>query len=398
MKLIKNNSYEKEYNNCLDKFKEIFKNYSNFNILILLILIINIIINIHLLKENSKNKNIINELLFYKNSFRYKNNSLKNKYFPYNDKEMIGLYYPKINFDKIKVKLKNLNIIDSLIDLINQLEVKLIYLEKEINIIKPISFYTARKYFLMERNITYNEHNLNELHDIINWIIIHKSNQLKGIASDKYLACKYIKIKLGINLCQHRIAVYNNFEELTYKELSKYGNIVLKITNSCWTKVFINNDTKKEIFEKIMKKFKKSFDLEHGTVEIQPFHLYAKKRILVERQFAPLTDLYEFKIFIINRKIKFFRLNYYLNNIERKYVYYDAHFNILLNKNEIKENTLNVTSIFKRNILKKLIKYAIKISEDFPNFIRVDLYIFHNNPFYIHLFLNILQLFEYHQF
>ena len=127
-----------------------------------------------------------------------------------------------------------------------------------------------------------------------------------------------------------------------------------------------------------MKKFKKSFDLEHGTVEIQPFHLYAKKRILVERQFAPLTDLYEFKIFIINRKIKFFRLNYYLNNIERKYVYYDAHFNILLNKNEIKENTLNVTSIFKRNILKKLIKYAIKISEDFPNFIRVDLYIFHN--------------------
>ena len=121
---------------------------------------------------------------------------MKNNY-PYNDKEMIGLYYPDIDYDKIKDKLKNINIIDSLVDLINQLEIKLIYLEKEINITKIISFYNSRKYYLREHKIKYNEKNITQLHEIVNWLIIHQSNQLEGIASDKYLACKYVKIKLG---------------------------------------------------------------------------------------------------------------------------------------------------------------------------------------------------------
>ena len=61
---------------------------------------------------------------------------------------MIGLYCPEINFVNIKKRLKNLFTkyffyldIDSLIDLINQYEIKLIYLEKEITITKIISFY-----------------------------------------------------------------------------------------------------------------------------------------------------------------------------------------------------------------------------------------------------------------
>ena len=89
------------------------------------------------------------------------------------------------------------------------MEVKLIYLEKEINVTKLSSCYAARKIFLKENEIQYDQKNLTELHDIINWIIIHKSNQFKGIALDKYLACKYVKLKLGKNLCEQRIAVYN---------------------------------------------------------------------------------------------------------------------------------------------------------------------------------------------
>ena len=101
---------------------------------------------------------------------------------------MIGLYYPDLNYDKIKEKLNNFNIIEALVDLVNQLEIKLIYLEKEINITKIISFYTSRKYYLNEHKIEYDEQNITQLHEIVNWIIIHQSNQLKGIASDKYLA------------------------------------------------------------------------------------------------------------------------------------------------------------------------------------------------------------------
>ena len=244
MKLIKIED-KTEYNNKINsfpKFNAIFNNCNFSNILLLLLLIINFVISNYLFLENKKNKIIIKDLLEFKNSFDDKKinlkKNLKNNYIPYNDKEMIGLQYPEINFDRIKLRLRKLNIIDPLIDLINQLEIKLIYLEKEINITKSNSFYTSRKYFLKENNITYNERSQNELHDMVNWIIIHKSNQLKDIASDKYLACKYTKIKLGKNLCEHRIAVYNSLEELNFKELPKYGNIALKIGNSCWKTLF----------------------------------------------------------------------------------------------------------------------------------------------------------------
>lgn len=43
-------------------------------------------------------------------------------------------------------------------------------------------------------------------------------------------------------------------------------------------------------------------------------------------------------------------------------------------------NSLDL-SIFDKDILNKLKNYAIKLSEDFPNFIRVDLYLFHNQVY-----------------
>ena len=218
---------------------------------------------------------------------------------------MIGLYYPDINFTQIKERLKNFNIIASIIELINELENKLIYLEKEINLTKIFFFYTSRKILLKEANIQYNEKNLTELHDIVNWITIHKSNQLKGIASDKYLACKYVELKLGKNLCEQRIAVYDRFEDLYFTMLKKYGDIALKITNSCWKTFFIDKNTTRKIFNGIMDRFKKSLESDHGLIEFQFFHLYAKKRILVERQFIPNSDLYEFKFMIVYKKIKF---------------------------------------------------------------------------------------------
>ena len=290
---------------------------------------------------------------------------------------MIGLHYPEINFDNIKSNLQNLNIIASFIDLINQLEVKLIYLEKEINVTKLSSCYAARKIFLKENEIQYDEKNLTELHDIINWIIIHKSNQFKGIASDKYLACKYVKLKLGKNLCEQRIAVYNGFEDLTYKEISKYGNIVLKISNSCWKSVFIYKNTTIDIFEKIIKRFKKLSESEHGLIDAQFFHLYAKKRIIVEKQFIPRTDLYEFRFFIVNNQIQFLQFKHYMD-MNYHFFFYDPYFNFIYKKKKEKEGPLNITSLFKKNLLKELKIYAIKLSEDFPNFIRVDLHVFHD--------------------
>ena len=358
-----NNNYNN--NKC---FFTIKKKYIN-NV-ILFIFFINIIITIYLFKANQNQNGIIKQLLNFKNA------NLKNNY-PNNDKEMIGLYHPNIDFDKIKEKLKNVNIVDSLLDLISQLEIKLIYLEKEIDLIKLISFYTSRKYYLKECNITYNEENITQLHEIINWIIIHQSNQLKGIASDKYLACKYVKFKLGINLCQQRIAVYSNISELNYKKLSKYGNIVLKVSNSCWKSVFINKNETFDSFNQKLEKFKKLYEFDHGVVNVQPFHLYAKKRIIVEKQFFPFTELYEFKITVLNRDIKYIALKYYLNRTKAIYLIYDSNYNFQLYNNRFNIEPPNLKAIFKKDILENLKTYTINLSEDFPNYIRVDLYIFH---------------------
>ena len=376
MKLVKLD-FRKEYN--LNKNKFLFKLKTLFNNnIILLLFFINIIITAYLFIENRNQKRIIKEILNSKNSFYYKNKNMKNNY-PYNNKEMIGLYYPDIDYDKIKDKLKNINIIDSLVDLINQLEIKLIYLEKEINITKIISFYNSRKYYLREHKIKYNEKNITQLHEIINWIIIHQSNQLKGIASDKYLVCKYVKIKLGINLCQQRIAIYDNINELNYKELLKYGNIVLKVSNSCWKTVIINNNETLDSFNEKINKFKQLYNYEHGVVNMQPFHLYPKKRIIVEKQLTPLTELYEFKYFVINRDIKFIYLQYYINTTNTVYLIYDKNYNFIFRNNMYKVNPLNIKAMFKKDILEKMKIYANNLSEDFPNFIRVNLYLFHNN-------------------
>ena len=164
---------------------------------------------------------------------------------------LIGLKYPEIKFEKIKGDYINGKIVSSFCDFLKQLEIKLIYLEKEINVTRLNAFYTARTIYLKERHVKYDDAKITEYHDIINWIMIHKSNQLKGIASDKYLACKYVQIKLGKNLCPQRIGVYNNVEEIDFEKLIKMGNVVLKVSNGFDDNIFIRDNVKLQDIDKI---------------------------------------------------------------------------------------------------------------------------------------------------
>ena len=212
---------------------------------------------------------------------------------------------------------------------------------------------------------------------LVNWITIHQSNQLKGIASDKYLACKYVKLKLGRDLCQHRIGVYNDIKELNIEDLYKLGDIVLKISNSCWKAQFFSNKTNKEEYKEQIEQFQKLYyKADHGLVEYQFFHLYAKKRIVVEKQFNPLKDLYEFKFYIINNYVKFIYFRHLVDN-NIKFLIYDSNYNFIYKPKDYTLPPLNLKNIFKNNTLEEIKKLAIKLSEDFPNFIRVDLYLFH---------------------
>ena len=428
---IKSNKYDEILNlNEPIKYSYFKKlNKSNFSIIlffnsaIIAFLLVNSIINKNKIQEllNYNSKNIINQInnkeLIEKINHKYKsiikenneikndlveikeqiekiksiifNNKLKNKLdkeqnisndknniiYPKIDKDLIGIKYPEIMFDDIKSRIINKKLISSLIEFLEQLEVKLIYLEKEINVTKLYSFYTSRTLFLKKKRIFYDDSNIKELHNIISWLVIHKSTQLKGIASDKYLACKYVKIKLGVNLCEQRIAVYNNVEEINFDEIIKLGDVILKVSNGCHDNVFIYKNKKNDI-EFIKQKIKQAFSRDYGLVIPEFFHLYSKKRIILEKMFYPLTDLYEFKFYIVNRKIIIIYIRVTVNNNVFIY-YYDSNFNYL---KDPKNYSFNV-SIFDKTILEQLKDYAYKLSEDFPNFIRVDLYLFHNKIF-----------------
>ena len=286
---------------------------------------------------------------------------------------MIGLKYPEIHFEYLKKNYLKGMTISSFIDFLTELEKKLIYLEKEINATKLNSFYTTRNLYLNKYRVKYDDSRIKEYHDIINWLIIHKSTQLKGIASDKYLACKYVKIKLGINLCPQRIGVFNSVDEIDFEKLVKMGNVVLKVSNGFSDNIFIDNSKNLSEVENIKKKVIFHFNREYALMTPSFSHLFTKKRIVLEKIFIPRTDLFEFRFFVFNNNIKMIIWNY-LKNLKIVDVFYDENFNSILDVGEAYYNA----SIFNKNILEQMKDYAIKLSEDFPNFIRVDLYVFHD--------------------
>ena len=316
-------------------------------------------------KEKTEFKNISNSLLV--NDKSEQNNIILNY-----DEDMVGLEYPEINFEDIKLELINGKLLHSLYKFFQQLQCKLIYLEKEINVTRLFSYYTSRTLYLEKKKIKYDDSNIAQFYQMISWLVIHKSTQLKGIASDKYLACKYAEMKLGENLCPHRIDVYDTIEEIDFEKLIKIGNVVLKVSNGCRDNIFIRNNSPNDI-EKIKQELKFHFNRDYSLLYPEFFHLYAKKRIVLERIFEPISDLFEFKYSFINREIKLISVRAFVNN-DLLFFHYNPDYTPTKDKRVKGFDILQ----FDKEILGKLRNYAIKLSEDFPNFIRVDLYVFQN--------------------
>ena len=216
-----------------------------FNKCLFIIMIINLILTIYLIIQNAKSNKLNGEL---------SNKLYLNEIDSIVDRDMVGMSYPEIPFRNLKSNYVNGKIVSSFLELLKYLETKLIYFEKEINATKLISFFTARKLYLKEHNVSYDDSKIIEYHDIINDLIIHESTQLKGIASDKYLACKYVEIKLGINLCPHRIDVYDKVEEIDFEKIINMENVILKFSNGNDDNVFITDETTLKDIEKIKKK------------------------------------------------------------------------------------------------------------------------------------------------
>ena len=287
-------SYEIKKSNIL-WFNYIYKNLNT------ILILFNLLFSIYLFIQYSKINSFIYDLKNKTNENNHYSNTSYNK--SEIDIDMIGLKYPEILYDKLKQDIANGLIPSSLIDFLTQLQIKLIYLEKEINVTKLNTFYTSRTIYLKKKNIDYNDSDIRVFHTIMSWLVIHKSTQLKGIASDKYLGCKYAKMKIGKNLCEQRIGIFDNVEEIDFIKLKKIGNVILKISNGCNDSVLITNTTKESI-EQIKEKITSYYNRDFSLIVPDFFHSYSKKRIVLEKLFSPIEDLFEFKFMVFNNEIK----------------------------------------------------------------------------------------------
>jgi hypothetical protein len=115
------------------------------------------------------------------------------------------------------------------------------------------NYYRKRVHYLKINNIIYDKSKLITLQDKINWLSINDVNELKGNCSDKILLHEYSKKKLGKDICNKIIKIYNNPEDINFNELpeqfvlkTNHGsgfNIIVEKKENCNLKQIKSNLT-----------------------------------------------------------------------------------------------------------------------------------------------------------
>ena len=89
-------------------------------------------------------------------------------------------------------------------------------------LIKIKKYYEKRIKFLsnaIKKKRNYNESDILTFEDKINWLLIHDTNRLKGKCADKIFLHEYSKKKLGKDICNKILKIYNSETEIDIKEL-----------------------------------------------------------------------------------------------------------------------------------------------------------------------------------
>ena len=103
---------------------------------------------------------------------------------------------------------------------------------------------------------TYSKSVFKAFEDKINWLIIHDSTPLKARCTDKILVHEYSKEKLGKDICNKILKIYNNAYEVNFKELpdqfaikTNHGNSYNIIVKN---KANLNENAAKQVLNKWM--------------------------------------------------------------------------------------------------------------------------------------------------
>ena len=235
-------------------------------------------------------------------------------------------------------------------------------------LIKIKKYYEKRIKFLsnaIKKKRNYNESDILTFEDKINWLLIHDTNRLKGKCADKIFLHEYSKKKLGKDICNKILKIYNSETEIDIKELP--NQFVFKTNHGSAFNIIVEDKAKLDL-EKAKKLLKKWMKEDFGAKNAEFHYSFIKQKIFAEEYIG--KNLKNYKFLCYNGKPKYIYLS--IEESGQKYRnFYDMNW-IFINFTCLSEPHPKY-HYPKPKFFELMKEYAKIFSKDFK-FVRVDFY------------------------
>ena len=226
-------------------------------------------------------------------------------------------------------------------------------------------FLKVRTKYLNLQGAKYDDYNLITFQDKINWLIIHDSTPLKVRCSDKILVHEYSVEKLGKDICNKIIKIYDNVEQINFDELpdkfaikANHGNSYNIIVKD---KKLLDRNAAKQSLNKWL-------HADYGDYRKEFHYSFIKPKILVEEFIGEKLKNYKFLCYSGVPKYIYVSIE----DTEQKYRnFYDMDWNFI--DFHCLSEPHPTYKYPKPKFFEEMKELARKLSADF-RFVRVDLY------------------------
>ena len=226
-------------------------------------------------------------------------------------------------------------------------------------------FLRIRTYYLNQQGSNYDDYNLITFQDKINWLIIHDSTPLKAKCSDKILVHEYSVEKLGKDICNKILKIYDSVQEINFDELP--NQFAIKANHGNSYNIIVSNKANLNK-QYAISSLNRWIHTDYGEYRKEFHYSFIKPKILVEEFIG--DNLKNFKFLCYGGVPKYVYVS--ITDGEQKYRnFYDMDWNFL-NFHCLSEPHPTI-KYPKPKFFEEMKEIARKLSADF-RFVRVDLY------------------------